>query len=239
MVTMLAFRWAAAALLMKAVWCAPANGAGADTADHRLQSALAHYNSGAYAAAQQELESLERDVPHTFDAQELLGLVYSAEGQDARATARFEEAVRLKPDSGPARNNLATNLARLGKASLAEEEFKKVVELEPQSYDADHNLGEFYVAKGDIAAAIPYLERAQKANPAAYDNGYDLALAYEKTRRLREAESQIRELLKEKDTAELHDLLADVEEESGNYIVAVNEYEAAAHADPSESNIFD
>jgi tetratricopeptide (TPR) repeat protein len=236
---MLAFRWAAAALLVSGLWCAPARGAGADTGDRRLQSALAHYNSGAYAAAQQELESLERDAPHTFDAQELLGLVYSAEGQSEKATPRFEEAVRLKPNSGAARNNLATNLARVGKASLAEGEFKKVVELEPESYDANHNLGEFYIAKGDIAAAIPYLEKAQRANRGAYDNGYDLALAYEKTRRLHEAESQIRELLKQKDTAELHDLLADVEEESGNYIVSVKEYEAAAHADPSESNIFD
>ena len=236
---MLVFRWAVVSLLVSALWCAPARGAGSDTPDHRLQSALAHYNSGAYAAAQQELESLERDTPHTFDAQELLGLVYSAEGQEEKATARFEEAVRLKPDSGAARNNLATNLARLGKASLAEAEFKKVVELEPASYDANHNLGEFYIAKGDIAAAIPYLKKAQEADPAAYDNGYDLALAYEKTRRLHEAESQIRELLKHKDTAELHDLLADVEEGSGNYIAAANEYEKAAHADPSESNIFD
>jgi Flp pilus assembly protein TadD len=236
---MLAFRWTAALLLVNAVWCAPARSPASDTADRRLQSALAHYNSGAYAAAQQELESLERDSPHTFDAQELLGLVYSAEGQDEKATARFEEAVRLKPDSGPARNNLATNLARLGKTSSAEKEFEKVVELEPASYDANHNLGEFYVAKGDIAAAVPYLEKAQAANRAAYDNGYDLALAYQKTRRLREAESEIRELLKQKNSAELHNLLADVEEQSGNYIVAVNEYEVAAHADPSESNIFD
>jgi tetratricopeptide (TPR) repeat protein len=233
------FRWAAAFLLLNALWCAPARGKGADTPERRLQSALAHYNSGAYAAAQQELESLERDAPHTFDAQELLGLVYSAEGEEQKATARFEEAVRLKPDSGPARNNLATNLAKVGKTSLAEAEFKKVVELEPASYDANHNLGEFYISEGDIAAAISYLEKAQKANPAGYDNGYDLALAYEKTRRLPEAEGQIRELLRLKDTAELHDLLADVEEESGNYISAVNEYEKAAHADPSESNIFD
>jgi tetratricopeptide (TPR) repeat protein len=236
---MLVFRWAAASLMVSMLWCAPTSGEGSDTPEQRLQSALAHYNSGAYAAAQQELESLERDTPHSFDAQELLGLVYSAEGQEQKATARFEEAVRLKPDSGAARDNLATNLARLGKASLAEAEFKKVVELEPASYDANHNLGEFYIAKGNIPAAIPYLEKAQKANPSAYDNGYDLALAYEKTRHLREAEGEIRELLRLKDTAELHDLLADVEEESGNYIVAANEYEAAAHADPSESNIFD
>jgi Flp pilus assembly protein TadD len=139
---MLAFGRTAAALLLTALWCAPASGARADGLADRFQSALAHYNSRQYAAAQQELESLQRDSPHNFDVEELLGLVYSAEGLDEKATPRFQEAVRLKPDSGPARNNLAMNLAGLGKAQLAEAELKKVVELEPASFDANHNLGE-------------------------------------------------------------------------------------------------
>jgi tetratricopeptide (TPR) repeat protein len=236
---MLFFRWIVSALLLNALWWAPTNDQGADAVERRFQSALAHYNSGQYAAAQQDLEALMRDSPRSFDVQELLGLVYSAEGQVEKATPLLEEAVRLKPDSGPARNNLATNLARLGRTSLAEKEFKKVVELEPQSYDANHNLAQFYVGSGDIAAAIPYLEKAQKAEPASYDNGYNLALGYEKTGRLRDAGRQIRELLEQKDTAELHDLLGEVEEKSGNYVSAENEYEAAAHMDPSESNLFD
>jgi tetratricopeptide (TPR) repeat protein len=236
---MLAFGRTAAALLLTALWCAPASGARADGLADRFQSALAHYNSRQYAAAQQELESLQRDSPHNFDVEELLGLVYSAEGLDEKATPRFQEAVRLKPDSGPARNNLAMNLAGLGKAQLAEAELKKVVELEPASFDANHNLGEFYLAKGNIAAAIPYLETAQKAQPESYDNGYNLALAYEKTGRLREAGQQIRDLLKQKDTAELHDLLAEVEEQSGDYLDAVHEYQAAAYMEPSESYLFD
>jgi Flp pilus assembly protein TadD len=228
----------AAVLLLAAFWCASVSQA-ADTPEQRFQSALTHYNARQYAEAEKELESLRRDVPHSFDVEELLGLIYSAEGQDAEAEPCFQEAVRLKPDSGPARNNLATNLARLGKRSLAEAQFKKVVDLEPASYDANHNLGQFYVAKGDIPNAIPYLEKAQKLDPGSYDNGYNLALAYEKTGRLTEAEEQIRELSKQRDAAELHDLLADVEEKRGNYVAAANEYQTAAHMNPSESNIFD
>ncbi|HEV2424570.1 MAG TPA: tetratricopeptide repeat protein [Terriglobia bacterium] len=198
-----------------------------------------HYNARQYAEAQQELELLRRDAPRSFDVEELLGLIYSAEGQDAKAEPCFQEAVRLKPESGAARNNLATNLARLGKGPLAEAQFKKVVDLEPTSYDANHNLGQFYVAKGDISDAIPYLQKAQKLDPTAYDNGYNLALAYEKTGRLTEAEEQIRELSKQQDTAELHNLLAQVEEKQGKYVAAADEYQTAAHLDPSESNIFD
>lgn len=230
---------AAAVLLLAELRCSPAKATPSETPEQRFQSALADYNSGKYAAAQQELESLERDLPKSFDVQELLGLVYSAEGYDQKATAALQEAVRLKPDSGPARNNLATNLARVGKTSLAEAEFKRVVELEPASYEANHNLGQFYVARGDIAAAVPYLEKAQKADPSSYENGYNLALAYEKLGRLSDARQQIVSLAKQKDTAELHDLLAEVEEKSGNYVAAANEYQTASHTDPSESNIFD
>jgi tetratricopeptide (TPR) repeat protein len=241
---MFAVRWSGAGLVLFAALSASLAASQTVAQDRQthgreFQSALAHFNSGQYAAAQQELESLVKELPKSFEAQELLGLVYSAQGQDEKATAPFEQAVRLRPESGPARTNLATNLARRGKMELAEKEFHKGVELEPESFDANRNLGAFYLRVGRIAAAIPYLEKAQRENPASYDNGYDLALAYEEEGHLPEARRQIQELLKKKDTAELHNLLAAVEEKARNYVLAVNEYGRAAHLDPSESNLFD
>jgi Tfp pilus assembly protein PilF len=236
---MFAFRWSAAALLFHAALCLSAGQTGAGALECKFQSALAHFNSRQYAAAERELESLVKVLPKSFEVQELLGQVYSAEGHEEKATEPFEQAVRLRPESGPARNNLATNLARRGKMSLAEKEFQKVVELEPESFDANRNLGAFYLRTGRIAAAIPYLQKARNENPASYDNGYDLALAYEEEGRLRGARRQIQELLKQKDSAELHNLLAGVEEKARNYVVAANEYEKAAHMEPSESNLFD
>ena len=66
-------------------------------------------------------------MPNSFEVEELLGLTYSAEGYEEKATGPFEQGVRLRPSSGEARNNLATNLARLGKTALAENEFRKAV----------------------------------------------------------------------------------------------------------------
>jgi tetratricopeptide (TPR) repeat protein len=83
------------------------------------------------------------------------------------------------------------------------------------------------------------LERAQRINPSSYDNGYDLALAYLLTGHLGDARQLIQELAKRKDTAELHNLLGEVEEKEGNFVEAANEFQAAAHMEPSESNIFD
>src|SRR5712671_392297 len=207
--------------------------------DRQFQAAVAQYESGRFPEAATALEALLREVPESFEVHELLGLVYSAQSQDAKAAAHLEKAVRLKPDSAAARTNLATNLARRENFPLAEEQFKKALELEPQNYDASHNLGELYVRGGKVVAATPYLEQAQRINPASYDNGYDLALAYITTSRLADARQLLQNLLKQKDSAELHNLLGEVEEKEGKFVAAANEYELAAHLDPSEGNLFD
>ncbi len=203
-----------------------------------FQAASAQYDSGRYAEAAAKLENLVREAPESFEVHELLGLVYSAQSQDARATQHLQKAIRLKPNSAPARTNLAANLARLGKLDLATEQFKKAVELDPRNFDTNHNLGEAYIRSGKIAAAAPFLEKAQQINPS-YDNGYDLSLAYLQIGRLADARQLIQHLLKQKNTAELHNLLGEVEEKDGKFVVAENEYETAAHMDPSESNFFD
>src|SRR5262249_22162129 len=111
--------------------------------------------------------------------------------------------------------------------------------IEPDVYDTNHNLGSAYAHNGKVLEAIPYLEKAQRLNSSAYDNGYDLALAYLMANRRGEARSSVQSLLKTKDAAELHNLLAQIEEKDGNFIVAVNEFQNAARLEPSESNLFD
>ena len=207
--------------------------------DRQFQNAVAEYNSGKFPEAAAQLETLLREVPESFEVHELLGLVYSAESRDTKASEHLERAVHLKPDSAAARTNLATNYARLGKLDLAEKEFKKAVELEPKNFDTNHNLGELYIRSNRIADALPYLEKAQHADPTAYDNAYDLSLAYVETNHLAEAKSSVQQLLKVKDTAELHNLLGEINEKDGKFVAAANEYETAAHQDPSESNLFD
>jgi tetratricopeptide (TPR) repeat protein len=207
--------------------------------DREFQAAVAQYDSGQYAEAAVRLERILRQVPESFEVHELLGLVYSGQSEDGKANPHFEKAVRLKPDSAAARTNLAGNLARLGKQDLAEVQFKKAVELEPRNFDANHNLGESYVRSGKVAKAAPFLEQAQRIDPSSYDNGYDLALAYLLTGRQADARQLVDDLLKLKNTAELHNLLGEIEEKDGKFVAAANEFEIAAHADPSESNLFD
>jgi tetratricopeptide (TPR) repeat protein len=207
--------------------------------DRDFQAAVAQYEAGRYPEAAAQLEKLLPEVPQSFEVHELLGLVYAAQSQNDKASEHLEKAVRLNPDSATAHTNFGNILLRIGKLDLAEVQFKKAAALDPRDYEANHNLGELYAHMNKIAQAVPFLERAQQVNPSSYENGYDLSLAYLLTGRLRDARQLVRSLAKQKDTAELHNLLAEVEEKDGNFVAAVNEFEAAAHMDPSESNLFD
>ena len=207
--------------------------------DRDFKQALGLYEAEKYPDAAAQLEKLVREAPESFEVQELLGLVYAAQSQDARASNHLAKAVRLKPTDVAARSHLAACYARLGKMDLALEQFSKAAELSPGNFDTNHNLGEAYARTGKIAPAIPFLEKAQQIDPLSYDNGYDLSLAYLQTGRLADAQRLIQSLLELKNTAELHNLLADVEEKEGKFVEAANEYEAAAHMNPSESNLFD
>src|SRR5258708_38898224 len=110
-----------------------APGGSTERLDRQFQAAVAQYESGRFPEAVAALESLLREVPESFEVHELLGLVYSAQSQDAKAAAHLEKAVRLKPDSAAARTNLSAHLARREKPAPAEAEFKKALELEPQN----------------------------------------------------------------------------------------------------------
>lgn len=207
--------------------------------DRSFQAALADYNAGHFPQAASTLEGLVPQAPNSFDVHELLGLVYSAESLDAKATEHLQKAVELNPASAAARTNLAANLVRRKKLDLAEVQFAKAVELEPNNFDANHNLGELYVQRGKLQQAAESLAKAQRIEPDSYGNGYDLARAYLLIGQTNDARDTISSLIAKKNTAELHNLLAEVEEKEGKFVAAANEYETAAHMEPSENNLFD
>lgn len=229
-------------ILLAILACAPALSAGPQQSaalDHAFQEAVAQYNAGKLPEAAAALERIVRDVPNSFEVHELMGMVYAGQSNDVLANQHLERAVRLRPDSAPARTNLATNLVRMGKPAEAQEQLKKAVAIDPRSFDANHNLGELYVSSGKLAQAVPFLKAAQKIDASSYDNGYDLSLAYLLTGHPESARPIVQTLLQTKNTAELHNLLGEIEEKDGKFVAAANEFETAAHQEPSESNLFD
>jgi tetratricopeptide (TPR) repeat protein len=94
-------------------------------------------------------------------------------------------------------------------SGVAEKSLREAVGRAPQSFDAHRQLGKVLADNGKAAEALVYLRRASQLNPS--DN----------------------------DKAELHHLLAEVEEKLKHPLQAVREYQLAAEQNPSEPYLFD
>jgi len=109
----------------------------------------------------------------------------------------------------------------------------------PNDFAAQQRLGEFYLQQNRLPDGILHLERAQQLKPLDYDSGYDLSLAYLNSGDTVKASTQLHKMIAQRETADLDNLLAQVNDKSGDYKSAVTGYYRAAELDPSEGNIFD
>jgi tetratricopeptide (TPR) repeat protein len=137
--------------------------------------------------------------------------------------------------------NFGTSTGPGGEARLHEVE-RRLLESarqNPDDFGAQQRLGEFYLHQDRLQEGIVYLKRAQLINPQDYDSGYDLSLAYLKSGDNSNASTQLHKMIAQHETAELDNLLAEVNEKFGDYKTAALEYHRAAELDPSEENIFD
>ena len=78
-----------------------------------------------------------------------------------------------------------------------------------------------------------------KTGDAAIDLELKRAIGYLEAGEPARARDLIRSLLPRRDTAEVHHLLGDAEEAAGNLLAAAEEFQKAAHMDPTEENLFD
>jgi len=153
------------------------------------------------------------------------------------------------------REALAVETASLGKQPVTdsatnpssaetEKSLREAAARQPQDFDANYHLGKFLVDDAKSREARPYLELASRLNPGSFDNAYELALAYDRSGDYVHARRNARALLADQgrslqEKAQLHHLLGDLEEELGNALEAVREYQSAAELNPSETNLFD
>jgi tetratricopeptide (TPR) repeat protein len=95
-------------------------------------------------------------------------------------------------------------------------------------------LAEILVAHGDFSAAIPELTRAVKLDPSRADLAYNLALAQFKAGHLDDSLQSAQNCRTLGDTAEVEDLLGDIQEARGDNLAAVRSYQAAVSLAPQE-----
>jgi len=95
-------------------------------------------------------------------------------------------------------------------------------------------LAELLVSYGEFGEAAEDLQRAVQLEPTRGDLNYNLALAQFKAGRLDDALSSAEKCQAIGDSADLQDLLGDIEEARGDYLAAIRRYQAAVGLAPSE-----
>ena len=124
-------------------------------------------------------------------------------------------------------------------AAAAERRLVEAARAQPDSFKAHRELAEFYLAAGRLPDAIAALERARALDASHYENGYDLAVAYLETDRLEAARDQVRRMIAAKETAELDNLLGDIDVKAGDRRAAAAAYQLAARLEPTEAHLYD
>src|SRR5262245_44992477 len=148
-------------------------------------------------------------------------------------------AARAGAAAQPSPSHKAESRTPRAEAAATEQALLEAVRRHPDSFEAHYQLASFLVQQRKLRAALPHLERARAIDPTHYACGHDLALAFLELGKLVEARAQIASMMPAHENAELHNLLGNVEERSGNFAGADPEYERAAHMATNEENLFD
>jgi tetratricopeptide (TPR) repeat protein len=156
-----------------------------------------------------------------------------AHGSNATAPAKDDLTREVVSLAGPAASSAGA------KPPSDERALRAAADRQPADFDANHRLGKLLLDQDQSRQALPYLQRASQLKPADYQSSYELALAYAGAGEYESARTTLKPLLATYDRAELHHLLADIEEKQGNSLDAAREYEHAAKLEPSEVNLFD
>jgi tetratricopeptide (TPR) repeat protein len=198
--------------------------------------------SGPAAGSPQFFDEPQFTVAGVTDATNLGGHGSNTVVRTKESLAR--DIVSLGVADKPSAVKPAVSSVNPGEASL-----RAMVEKQPGSFENNHRLGKLLIDNGKVAEALPYLERASQLKPADYENAYLLALAYGDVGQYGRARTNAQALLAVQpqpgqggtpfDQAKLHHLLGDAEENLGDPLTAVQQYQRAAELDPSETNFFD
>jgi len=165
----------------------------------------------------------------------------AAGGHGSDASLRTSEALTrdaVKLSRQDADSATAGVHSAAGEAREAECELRAAVEKDPRDFGSNRRLGQFYLQVGRYQDAVRPLQSAFESDPSNYDNEFDLAQALKMAGAAKQARDHVRRLMEHRQTAALHRMEGELDEELGDPLSAVHELQQAASEDPSEDNYF-
>lgn len=162
---------------------------------NRANQAFSQLSGGNVAGALAMARSLRAEAPGAADAQQLLALCLSADGDLPGAHQAFLEALRIAPNQPVILGNFGKLLRQMGRAAEARAPLRQAIALAPKFAPAWVDLGQVALELGAPAEAVEALERAVALQPGSSRNWHLLGTAAKVSDDLEKAEQAFRQAL--------------------------------------------
>ena len=165
----------------------------------RTELATGYYQRGQMDIALEELGNAKSLDPGYAKIYDVYGLVYAMLGERAKAEENFRQALALAPNDSEFRENWGAFLCGTDRAREAMPEFEQVLKdpLYKTPEIALINAGKCSASLGDVKSAEDYLRRALSASPGNPVAAYNLALLAYRDKRMGEARTWMRAVMRQ------------------------------------------
>jgi tetratricopeptide (TPR) repeat protein len=203
-----------------------------------LQQALQAYDQGDTQKAEPLLRNLATRYPKNYEANEALGSLYAETSDLPQALVYLHRACTVAPRQALAHANLGAVYLKLSQPDEAVQELQLAAKLDPANGPTVENLGQALLLTKHSREAAKAFAAASALAPGDPDLKYDEALALLESGSPKEAGALLDALPPAAMTPEVHSLAGDADERAGEFGKALAHFEAAAKANPSDSNLY-
>ena len=199
--------------------------------------ALALHEAKQPAAAKKSVNQISapQDPESAVKYYSLAGVVAEELREFGEAADSYRRAYAINPGSYEIYVALVRSTLAAGTAPS-----KTVLPSPPENLSASQNLalGVLWSSGGAYEQAIPRFEEALRLDSADDSATVNLALVYNNVGRSPAAIDLIRRTLKERASAALYNLLGGLDEESGEFVEAVQSFQRAVELDPNNEQYY-
>lgn len=170
---------------------------------------------------------LAQTAPDSYRIHELLGDMYTAREDDAKAIAEYRAALAQKPGLPNLHYQVGHLLWKGYKVEEARQEFKAELALNPRHSGALFDLGNTYLYEHQPDKALKYLRQVEEIDPAYPEVHQFLGIAYSQLKRYRQAEAELQRASAQDRDGKIHYQLAKVYQALGRSADAAREFAAS------------
>ncbi len=190
-----------------------------------IKAAGTDSSAGNVAEAMEKIERVLIEDPDILEARNIMGNLWSKEGELEKALAAYQETLARDPEYKAALFGLALTYKQLGRSQDAEAGFRRILDLDPRDNRAYFNLAQIYADREEFADALDLLKQAADAGSERAPLHNLMAECYIGLKELDKAEEEVHRALEiNSELVTAYYNLALIHEERGDVDAAIQAY---------------